>query len=235
MSFLEVIMLNPIGQLLWLIAMAIAFFALIQKDDQKTLQIIIISMSFWALHFYVMEVYSALVATIIWILRVFLSLKYKKNKRIFLWIVAATIVGWVMTFENNFSLLPIIWSIISAYGYFFFDRLRLRMFMFVTSIFWFTFNLSTWSLWGILNEILIQILLIITMYKMIHEEWKRVYFVDKIMSIIRRPKTSIDVGRYINIYDILKIKRKSVFTRMKKYAKNKKNNLKKILKNKKSS
>lgn len=218
MDIIDIILQNPIWQILWFIAMAIAFMALIQKDDHKTLKIIIISMSFWAIHFYILWVYSAFTATIIWIFRTFLSLKYKKNKRIFLWIVSATIVFWIITYENSFSLLPIIWSIISAYWYFFFERIRLRFFMFVTSLFWFTFNISTWSLWWIINEILIQFLLIIAMYKMIIEEWKRVYFVDKIMSIIKKPKP--DVDRYINIYDFIKLKNKNIVQKIKSKLKN---------------
>lgn len=229
MSFIETIMQNPLWQTFWFIAMAIAFMALLQKDDKKTLKIIIISMIFWVLHFYTMEVYSTLAATIIWIFRIFLSLKYKKNKRIFLWIVSATIVFWIITFENNYSILPIIGSIISAYWYFFFERIRLRLFMFVTSMFWFTFHISTWSMWWILNEIIVQLLLVIAMYKMIIEEWKRVYFVDKVMWILKKPKP--DVGRYINIYDFIKIKHKNFIQKIKsKFKKELKKDIK-IVKN----
>ena len=43
------------------------------------------------------------------------------------------------------------------------------------------------------------------MYKMIKEEWKRVYFVDKIMWIISKPKP--DLWRFVTFYDYLKLKK----------------------------
>lgn len=121
------------------------------------------------------------------IIRLFLSLKYKKNKRIFLGIIAVTIVIGIVTFENNYSLLPIIGSCIAAYGYFFFERIRLRAFILVSSLFWFSFNIKVGSIGGMMNSIMVQTVLIITMYRMIHEEGKRVYIVDKVMDILHKP------------------------------------------------
>lgn len=233
MTFVDIFLQNPIWQLFGFAAMIVAFIGFLQKDDTKTLQIIIIAMFFWVCHFYIMWVYSAFVASIIWIFRIFLSLKYKKNKRIFLGIISATLVFWVITYENSYSLLPIIGSCISAYWYFFFERIRLRMFMFVTSLFWFSFNLSTWSIGWIINEVMIQIILIIAMYKMIHEEWKRVFFVDKVISILQHPKP--DVWRFINIYDLFNIKRKNIKQQLLQNVKIVKTKLGQKFKHKKSS
>lgn len=209
---------NPLWQTFWILAMLIAFSGLLQKDDKKTMKIIMFSMFFWMLHFYFMWVYAALVATFIWIIRILLSLKYKRNKRIFWAILAATIVWWLMTYENWYSILPIIWSSISAYWYFFFERIKLRFFMFVSSIFWFTFNISTWSIWWIINDFIIQIILIYVMYKMIIKEWKRVYVVEKVMSILQKSKP--DFWRYIYIWDYIKITKISLIKKLIYFKKN---------------
>ena len=213
MSFIESIINNPIWQTFWIIAMIVAFFWFTQKNDRKALQIIIVSTSFWALHFLSIWLYSAFAVTIVGIFRVFLSLKYKRNKRVFYWIVSVTIILWIITYENTLSLLPIIWSCISAYGYFFFERVRLRWFMLITSMFWFTFHLNHSSIWWMINEVVVQTVIIIAMYKMIHEEWKRVFFIDKVMDIIKHPYP--DVWRFINIYDIIDLKKKSLYKRIK--------------------
>ncbi len=212
MWILALISANPIWQSLWFIAMIIAFVWLNQKDDQKTLKIIFISMLFWWLHFYYMWMYSALAVNIIWIIRLFLSLKYKKNKRIFLWVISATIVLWFFTYENIYSTLPIVWSCISAYWYFFFERVRLRLFMFISSLFRFTFSVNFWLIWWTINEAITQVILIVAMYKMIHEEWKRVYFVDRVITILSHQKP--DVGRFIDIYDFIKMGEKSFKEKM---------------------
>ncbi len=193
------------AQSAWIMAMGIAFSWLLQKDDKKTLRIIMFSYIFWIIHFLLMWVYSAAAASSVWVFRVFLSLKYKRNKRIFGWVIGATVVLWLITYNDHLSLLPIIGSCISAYWYFFFERIRLRVFMFVTSLFWFTFNVNIGSFWWIINEIIVQTILIIAMYKMLHEEWKRVYFVDRVMWIITRKEKFPDVGRFINIYDYIRI------------------------------
>lgn len=207
--------------------MIIAFYWLVQKNDNKALKVIIVSSCFWALHFVFMWVYSAFAVTIIGIFRIFLSLKYKRNKRIFLAIISATLIFWIITYENTYSLIPIIWSCISAYWYFFFERIRLRFFMFTTSLFWFTFHLSTGSIWWIVNEVVVQTILIVAMYKMIHEEWKRVFFVDRVMDIIKTPHP--DVGRFINIYDFIDLSKvslkKRIFNKYKSFKLNIKNKI----------
>lgn len=229
-SFIDKILENPIWQWFWLLAMTIAFIWLLQKNDKRTITVFIFSNLSWALHFYFMWVTSAMVTNIIWIWRLFLSLKYKRNKRIFFWILAAIITMWILTYEDQVSLLPIIGSCISAYWYFFFERLRLRIFMFVSSMFWITFNTINWSIWWILNEIIVQIILIFTMYRMIKKEWERVYFVDKVMSILHKPIP--DVWRFIVIYDYIKLKHhrvKEFFWKIKdktKYYYNKANSVK---------
>lgn len=196
---------HPLGQLSWFIAMWIALSWFIQKDDKKTIQIVMFSYIFWIVHFLILEVYSAVATSIIWLIRIFLSLKYKKNKRIFWAIIASILVFWVITYEDKLSILPIIGSCISAYWYFFFEKVRLRMFLVISSLFWFTFNLNIWSVGWTINEVVVQSILIITMYKMIREEWKRVYIVDKVMSIIKKRKAYPDISRFIIIYDYIYI------------------------------
>lgn len=202
---IEVLLQNPIWQWLWIIAMLILFYWLTNKDDSKTLKIIMISMLFWIAHFTVMEVYAWVAWSVIWLARVFLSMKYKYNKKIFTWIIIVSILAGILTYKDYYSILPIIGSCISAYWYFFFEKIKLRIFMIVTSLFWFTFSLWNWLIWWIINEIVVQIILLVAMYKMVHEEWRNVYIIDSLLSKFHKPK--FDVWRYISIYDFINIKK----------------------------
>lgn len=203
-EFLTKIAENPIWQWIWIIAMCISIFWYAQKDDKTTIKVFIFSNIAWILHFYFMWIYSAMVSCFIAIARSFLSLRYKKNIKIFLWIIAAILVTWAITYEWKLSLLPIIASCISAYWFFFLERIRLRLFLFFSSLCRITFSIWSFSIWWIISDTIVQIVSIVTMYKMIKYEWEKLYFVDKIMNILKKPEP--DVWRFIFIKDYIKIK-----------------------------
>lgn len=216
-DFIAEILKNPLWQWLWILAMLISILWYAQKDDKKTIKIFMVSNFVWIAHFYFMWILSAMVSCIIAIARSFLSLKYKRNRRIFLWIIAAILVAWIITYEWKLSLLPIIASCISAYWFFFLERIRLRMFLFISSICWLTFSIWSFSIWWIISDSLVLIISIIVMYKMIKYEWEKVYFVDKIMSILRKPEP--DVWRFTFLVDYFKMKKTSLKDKIKYYYK----------------
>lgn len=216
-DFIAEILKNPLWQWLWILAMLISILWYAQKDDKKTIKIFMVSNFVWIAHFYFMWILSAMVSCIIAIARSFLSLKYKRNRRIFLWIIAAILVAWIITYEWKLSLLPIIASCISAYWFFFLERIRLRMFLFISSICWLTFSIWSFSIWWIISDSLVLIISIIVMYKMIKYEWEKVYFVDKIMYILRKPEP--DVWRFTFLVDYFKMKKTSLKDKIKYYYK----------------
>lgn len=85
--------------------------------------------------------------------------------------------------------------------------------MIVTSVFWFTFSMWNWLIWWIINEIVVQVILLTAMYKMIHEEWRNVFIIDKALSMFHKPK--VDIWRYIYIYDYISLSKKSIREKIK--------------------
>ena len=213
MPIIDLFLENPIWQSLWIIAMLVLLYWLTFNDDKKTKQIIMISMILWFIHFIFMWVYSAALVTVIWFIRLILSMKYKWNKKIFSWVIITVLITWFLTYENNFSLLPIIASIISAYWFFFLDKIKFRLFMYITSLFWFVFNMSNWLIWWVVNEVFAQMILLVAMYKMIHNEWKNIFIIDKVFSIFHKPK--LDIWIYIYLYDYISISKKSIKDKIK--------------------
>ncbi|PZM85722.1 hypothetical protein DLH72_01490 [Candidatus Gracilibacteria bacterium] len=214
-AFVKAIISNPIGQGLGVIAMLISILGYSQKDDKKTTKIFIGSSSVWMLHFYFIGTYSAMVSCIVGIARLFLSLKYKRNKKIFFGIIAATLVLGAMTYEGKLSVLPIIASCVSAYGFFFLERIRLRLFMFVSSLCWVIFSIGNFSIGGIISDSIVLMILIFTMYRMIKKEGERLYFVDKIFAIISKTRQSPDFGRFIAIQDYIKLRHGGIKNKLK--------------------
>ena len=82
--FVQAIQENPIWQWLWIFAMSISIMWYMQKDDKKTIKIFIWSNLVRMAHFYFLWTFSAMASCLVAIARSFLSLKYKRNKKIFL-------------------------------------------------------------------------------------------------------------------------------------------------------
>ena len=160
------------------------------------------------LHDLLLELYVALASVLVWIFRLTLSLKYKKNLKIFYLIIFVTISLWILTYEDNSSILPILASLFSSYWFFFLERIKLRLLLLVCSILWFSYWYINFSIWWVINETIIQFVHVYTIYKIIESEWTKQYYIEKIRTILTK-KRKIDYGRYLAIMDYIKIKNKS--------------------------
>lgn len=208
---IEIIKANPWWQLFWFLAMWVAFIWLLQKNDKQTVKIIILSSALWVIHFFLMWLYSTMIVSCIWIIRLFLSLKYKRNRKVFLAILSSLFIVWVMTFENKFSVLPIIWSCLTAYWYFFCEWVRLRLCIFISSTFRLTFNFNVWSIWWIINEIVSQVILVFVMYKLIRDDDSKVF--EKIKLFFR--KKPLDTDKFFPVFDYIETFKKWFINRLK--------------------
>lgn len=138
--------------------MFVGIAGFIVQDDRTTIKIFIVSCVFWILHFIFMANYGALAATIIGLVRLVLSLKYQKNVSVFLGIIAISIAYGIYAFDGKIlSVLPLLATAISSYGFFFLEKARLRMLLAIVSLMWLTYHIFTGSMSGVLNEIIVQI------------------------------------------------------------------------------
>ena len=160
----------------------------------------ILSSFFWGIHFYILGVYAWLAAIIIWFIRILLSFKYKKNIKAFLFVVLLACWTSYFTFTGIGSLLPVFASISGAYWYFFLEGVRLRFMMLFNSTLWLFFNFYIQSVSGIFNEVLVQVILLATIYRMLHPEWGMHYYSQKIADILLQ-RSKPDYDRYIFIRD----------------------------------
>lgn len=182
---------------LWMIIVLIAY---LQKDDYTVKKLMILSSFFWGIHFYLLWVYAWLAAIIIWFVRIILSFKYKKNIKAFLFVVFLSCATSYFTFTGLPSLLPVFASISWAYGYFFLERVQLRFAMLFNSTLWLFYNVYIESVSGIVNEVLVQIILVATLYRMAHPEWGMKYYSQLIADILLQ-RSKPDYDRYIFIRD----------------------------------
>ena len=198
--FIDYILRDPFTEISGFLAMAIILIAYFQKDDYTVKKLMLLSSFFWGTHFYLLGMYSGLAAVIIWVLRLWLSLKYERNFNAFLAIVGISLITGYFTFNGFASLLPVITSITGAYSFFFLEKVKLRLAMMFNSSTWLVYHITIGSVSGMMNEVFTQVILITTVYRMMHPEWGTRYYASKIKEILwkkRRP----DYDRFIFLHD----------------------------------
>ena len=212
-SFLEHFQNNPFVQITWFTAMGITLIAYMQKDDVRVKKLLLLTTLLWGTHFYLLGMYSWLAANAIWIVRFFLSTKFWRDLRAFVAVICLTFIVSLFTVEitSPLSALPIIASVLWAFSYFFLEQVRLRFAMLLNSTIWIIYHIHIGSLTGIINNIMIQVILMFTIYRMIHPMWWTQYYAQKVREILwktRRP----DYDTFIFIYDKVSQYRKNIWT-----------------------
>lgn len=229
--FVQYILRDPFTQLSWFLAMITILIAYFQKDDYTVKKLMLLSALFWGTHFYLLGVYSWLAAVVIWVFRLILSIKFEKSFKAFILIVCVTLITGFFTFDGILSLLPVLTSLTWAYSFFFLEKVKLRLAMLFNSSTWLVYHISIGSVSGIMNEVFTQVILIATVYRMMHPEGGTHYYANKIKNIIWKRKR-VDYDRYIflhdriinykqklgsNVANIINLDLRSVFNKKKKY------------------
>ena len=198
------------AQMYGFIAMLMTLMAFLQKDDTFTKKLMMVSVFFWGIYYILLWMMSGLIVIIIWYIRMLLSIKYNKNKYILIFVLVITIFAWYYTYTDMVSLLPIIASLYATYAFFYLERLRLRASLVWISFIWLIYHIKMGAIAGILNEIMVQIVLMITIYRMIHLEWGMTYYSKKIADIIWK-RSKPDYDRYIFVRDRVFNLRKTIW------------------------
>lgn len=211
-NFIDFVLRDPFAQITGFCAMITTVIAYFQKDDFTVKKLMVLSSLFWWTHFYLLGVYAWLAAVIIFVFRLVLSIKYQKNKRAFASIIWVTLITGYLTFDWLFSLLPIITSISWAYSFFFLEKIKLRLSMMFNSALWLVYQVSIGSISGIINEWFVQVVLLMTVYRMIHPEWGTRYYANKVRDILWK-RSRPDFDRFIFIHDKVSTFRHTMWTR----------------------
>lgn len=193
---------NPVWQILGFIAMFVGISGYLVTDDRKTIKIFIVSCVFWILHFIYLVNYGALAATSVGLIRLILSLKYQKNISVFMWIIALTIAVGIYSFNGQaLSMLPLLATSISSYGFFFLEKIKLRILLAWVSLMWLTYHLNTWSMSGVLNEIIVQGTILYSVYKFATGHEKKEKILDRFKRKIWKAPARVNFWRYVFFRD----------------------------------
>lgn len=169
---------NPLGQITWFFAMFIIFYAFTIKDDVKLIKVLSFSNIFWIIHFFLLWNIWALIATCVAMFRLFLSLKYKRNLWALLLVAFLSIFLGYFSYEWYISLFPIVATILASYAFFYLEKTALRIFLLAVSTMWLYYHINTWSISWVINELVVQATLCLTIYRFIYERERFSYNTD---------------------------------------------------------
>ncbi len=195
------------AQWFWISGIIVLLYAYIQKDDIRTKQLVTIALVAWMWHYFLLEMTWAVYATLIALLRMYFSLKHKWNKYALVFIFFLTALFWFITYDWVISILPIIAGVIAILAYLVFNGLIMRVSLLIVSVLWLYYMVAQQSVPGIVNEVLSEIILIITIVKIYLDEHKEFSlsqtFIDKLKYSLRSRKVRKrrDFGRFMIFRD----------------------------------
>jgi len=189
---LWVTIFDIIAQWFWITGICVLLYAFIQRDDIRTKQLVTIALVAWMWHYLLLEMTWAVYATLIALLRMYFSLKHKWNKYALAFVFFLTALFWYISYDWVISVLPILASVIAILAYLVFNWLTMRISLLIVSFLWLYYMIMQQSIPWIVNEVLSEIILVITIVKIYLDEHKELSlsqtFVQKIKYILQARK-----------------------------------------------
>lgn len=99
-------------------------------------------------------------------------------------------------------------SLIGAYGFMFLTGLRLRIACLSSSCIWLAYYTSIGAIGGMMTEMFVELLLIISIYRFSGIHAHRFHVVDTIKHLIHFPHKEVDYGDYVIMKDKTKVSTK---------------------------
>lgn len=165
--FTKAYQINPIWQIIGLIWFILAIVATLNKCDKKMKNIHWISLIFWVVHYFLIWLYTAVAADLIWAARNFLSVKYKWNKIIIIWLIIIYIIFLIITYKNIYSFLPIVSWILVAFAFFYLEWIKMRLVLMCCSTMWLIYTYIGHSIWWMIIEIFLICANLITITRLL--------------------------------------------------------------------
>ena len=148
------------------------------------------------------ENWAAFGATFIGLVRLILSLKYQGSWWVLFWVIGASAIFWILSFDGKIiSILPLIATSVSSYGFFFLKKIQLRLLLWTVSCMWLIYHLYTGSLSGIMNEIIVLWTIAYSVYMFLYRKEKKGYLKERIQIFFKKTPKRINYGRYIYFRD----------------------------------
>lgn len=166
--------INPLWQiigLIWFLMWIVAFW---NKNDAKAKTIHGFSLFIWSLHYFLIWLYAGVASDLLGGFRNLLSVKYRKNKKVVVSVLFLYIVFLWLTYENTFSILPILSWIIVTLSFFYLKWIKMRLVLIMCSFFWLVYNFYWRSIWWIVIELFLISINTVTIIRLVLDNKKAI-------------------------------------------------------------
>jgi len=127
------------------------------KKDKKLKIILCCGAFLFAVHFYMLGAFAAMIVSAINILRIGLSLKFHKSNALCLTFIISYLIAGFITYQSPIDILPIISSSIGTISMYLLSGVTFRYISMIPSLSWLTHNIIVMSIGGIITEIFVLI------------------------------------------------------------------------------
>ena len=147
-----------ISQILALISFILSLFAYYRKKKKDIMLTMIFSNFLNLIHYVILDATSGYLTKILAIIRDFFVVikeKYKWKSNFYLiFFVLVYIIIWVITYENIYSLLPLLAALIYIISIWNWNELIIKKSAFLTYFLWLIYNIFVWSIVAIIANVI---------------------------------------------------------------------------------
>lgn len=196
-----------LAQWFWILWIGVLLFAFYQKDDIRSMKFVTVALLVWIVHYLMLGMDGAVYASIIGLMRMYCSFKYKWSKKALYIVIFITLIFWVISYDWFLSTLPIIASLIAILAFQIFHWMKMRISLLVCSFLRLYYMIAQWSVPWIVNELISELILILTIIRMYVWESDELSFPKKLLQKIKytlsraKPRRRVDFWRFVIFRD----------------------------------
>lgn len=163
---------NPLWQIIWIIAFIFNVFTFVVTNEKRFFILLAICSLLWWIHYHMIWWLSWAYISYLEIFSNLLILKYKKSIKLFFFFLVCYFVILYFTFEpwEIYSFIPVVNASLMAYFSFFLSGLRLKLWIPIVMIFWLIYDVSNFSIWWVVSDVVLFISGIIWIMRAYKEE-----------------------------------------------------------------
>lgn len=165
-------LLSP-AQLAGYLAFIFGVLSFLQKDDRRLKATVGVQALTYALHFTLLGSYTAAVASLVTLVRAFISLS-TRAPRVAVAILCVNVVLGATLAKSALGWLPILASSAGTVAFFFFEGIGMRLVLLLATVFWLANNIIVGSVGGTVLELVIGLANGSTCYRILRDRGRSV-------------------------------------------------------------
>ena len=143
------------GQFFGLVALILCLLAFSSKQDERLMVLLLAANTAFGLQFIAFQSWTAAVLTGLVMVRIVLARRYPGSKRVLAFVLSASLLAAVLTWQSWIDLAALVAMILGTVGMFMLRGIPMRVFLLLAACFWALSNFLVGSVGGLMAELLV--------------------------------------------------------------------------------